>query len=678
MESFKSTLSAALLLAVITNPASAKPAPNRLDGKIDAFLSRLPLVPASADEVKARCDGALALAGEAKAALEARTGKATIAGDFAAYDSLILALDSGNDVYLVMQTNTSAPVRDAAQACSKRLSDFGTEVSLSRPIYDRLAAIPTTGLDTATRYTLQKQLTSYRLAGVNKDAATRASVTALQKQITDIALLFEKNIRDDKGDIALKPDELTGLPQDYLDAHKPGKDGLVHLTYDYPDVYPALTFASQRDTRRKVFIAFNNRGWPANEAVLKKLLEQRYELARLLGYSDFATLDLSDKMIGTPQHAAQFIDEVDAVATPGANADYAELQAFAKSRDPSIDRVLSYDASYYSNLLRKQKYAVDAAEVRRYFTYDKARTGIFKLVHDLFGADIRPWNTPVWDKSVSAWELYDGNKLVGRFYLDMHPRAGKYNHAAAFPVRTGVEGRQIPIGGLICNFPVSGPMDHKDVTSFLHEFGHLIHDMYSGHTRYATQSMGNLQWDFIETPSKFLEEWTWDYDTLKGFASDENGKPIPKELVDKMNTARTFGEGIDTKNSLTSSAISLNYYNRKPDFDLKTLYDAQISRYSIYPPVIEEHHYAAFGHLNAYSAHYYTYVWSKAIAFDLLTKFKAAGIRNPEVAMQYRKRVLEPGASQDANDLIRSFLGRPSNLEAYKRFLQRTPETGVH
>lgn len=675
MESFKlkTALSTGLLLAGISGPAAAATPPDRLDGRIDAFLSQLPVAPASADEVKARCDQALALAGEAKAALEARKGKATIAGDFAAYDSLVMLMDAGNDAALVMQTNTSAPVRDAAQACSQRVSDFATEVSLSRPIYDRLAAIPATGLDATTRYTLGKLLTGYRLAGVDKDAATRANVAALQKQITDTGLLFDKNIRDDKGDIALKPEELAGLPQDYIDAHKPGKDGLVHLTYDYPDVFPVLDFASLRATRHKVSTAFGNRGWPANESVLKKLLEQRYQLAQLLGYQDFATLDLADKMIGTPARARKFIDEADAAARPGATADHAELQAFAKSLDPSIDRVMGYDASYYNNLLRKQKYAVDAAEVRRYFTFDKARSGIFKLVHDLFGADIRPWNTPVWSKDVSAWELYDGDRLVGRFYLDMHPREGKFNHAAQFPIRNGVEGRQIPVGALVCNFPASGPMDHEDVTTFLHEFGHLIHAMYSGHTRYATQSMGNLQWDFIEAPSQLLEEWTWDYDTLKGFASNEQGEPIPAELVAKMNSARKFGEGIAAKTQLAYSAISLGYYDRKPDFDLKTVFDANLSRYSSFPPMAETHRYASFGHLDGYSAHYYTYVWSKAIALDLFTRFKASGIRNKEVAMRYRKLVLEPGGSRDANDLIRAFLGRPLSLEAYKRNLERTP-----
>lgn len=662
--SIKLTLAAALL-AGTTLSAQAKP--TTLDKEVTDFLAQLPLTPTTPDAVKTRCDAILALGGKAKAALEARAGKASIDGDFAAYDTLSLILgDSYGEIYLISETSPIKAVRAAAEACVPRISELVTAVGLSRPIYDRLAAIPTAKLDAKTGFTLSKMLTNYKLSGVDKDEETRAKVAALQKEITEIGLSFSRNIRDDKGDIALKPEELAGLPQDYIDSHKPGADGLVHLTYDYPDILPVLDFASIRETRRKVTTAFANRGYPANDAVLKSLLEKRYELAQTLGFSDYAALATADKMIGDPQRAAQFLEDVNIAAKPGATAENAELLTFAKTVDPSITRLERYDNSYMSNLLRKQKYAVDAAEVRQYFTYDKARAGIFKLISDLFGADIRPWDTPVWDKSVSAWEIYDGKRLVGRFYLDMHPREGKYNHAAQFPIRTGVEGRQIPVGALICNFPATGPMDHDDVTTFLHEFGHLIHWMYSGHTQYSVQSMSNLQWDFIEAPSQLLEEWTWDYDTLKGFASNPKGDPIPEELVRKMNAGRHFGEPTMWKGQLAYSAVSLNFYNRKPDFDLAPMYDQQIARYSMFPPMAGTHAYASFGHLDGYSAIYYTYVWSKAIALDLFTKFKAAGIRDKGVALQYRKQVLEPGGSLDANVLIQDFLGRPLSLEAFK------------
>ena len=668
---FRLTFAAALLAStalastVLALPADA--ATSDLDAKANAFLAVSILTQTDPAAIATRCDTAMALATEERTALEARSGPSAMATDFAAFDTLSLVLsDSSNEMYLISETSPIKAVRDAAEACVPRLSDLGTQVSLSRPIYDRLAAIPTAGLDEKGAFTLSRMLTNYKLAGVDKDEATRAKVTALQKAITETGLKFDANIRDDKGDMPLKPEELAGMPQDWLDGHKPGADGLVHLTYDYPDTIPVFTFADNRETRKKVLTGYSNRGYPANDEVLKTLLQERYDLAQTLGYSDYAHLVTADKMIGSPEHAAQFLDDMNAAAKPGADADYAELLAFAKTVDPTITELQRYDRSYMENKLRKQKYDVDSAEVRQYFTLAKSRAGIFQLVHDLFDADIRPWNTPVWDPSVTAWEIYDGDKLVGRFYLDLSPRDGKFNHAAQFPIRTGVEGRQVPIGALVTNFPATGPMDHDDVNTFLHEFGHLIHDMYSGHTQYATQSMGNLQWDFIEAPSQLLEEWTWDYDTLKRFASNDKGEPIPQTLVAKMNAGRRFGEAGDWKGQLAYSAVSLNFYDRKPDFELSPMYDEQIARYSMYPPMPGTHSYDSFGHLNGYSAIYYTYVWSKAIALDLFTKFKADGMRNPDTAVRYRKLVLEPGGSEDANVLIQDFLGRPLSLDAFK------------
>lgn len=654
----------------VTSPALASP---QTDAEVNALLKALPLAETSPTAISARCDTILSVASKAKVELEARKGSATIAGDLAGFDTLSLAISDGvGEMYLISETSVDKAARAAAEACIPKLTDLSTAVSLSRPIYDRLSGIPTAGLDDRTAFTLKKMLTNYRLAGVDKDETTRAKVTALQKEITEIGLKFAANIRNDKGDIKLKPEDLAGLPQDFIDSHKPAADGFVHLTYDYPDVLPVLDFASKRETRKTVMTAFLNRAWPSNETVLKSLLEKRYALAQTLGYADYATLITADKMIGNPQRAASFLDDVNVAAKPAADADLAELLAFAKTVDPSITELQAYDGRYVSNLLRKQKYAVDAAEVRQYFTYDKARTGIFGLISDLFGAQFKPWDTPVWDKSVSAWELYDKDGgLVGRFYLDMHPREGKYSHAAQFPIRTGVAARQVPVGALICNFPATGPMDHADVETFLHEFGHLIHSLYSGRTQYSVQSMGNLQWDFIEAPSQLLEEWTWDYDTLKAFAANPAGQPIPQSLVAKMNAGRQFGEPGSWKRQLGLAAVSLNYYNRKPDFDLDAMYEAQIQRYAQLPQPAGSHGQNSFGHLDGYSAIYYTYVWSKAIALDLFTEFQKAGMRNPEVAARYRKLVLEPGGSQDANALIQNFLGRPMILDAFKADLQK-------
>ena len=656
-------------LAGAIGVASAAVPQAQLDS--DAFLAQLDLDPADVAAVDARCGVADTLATRLKADLAERTGPATIDADFRSFDALSnLVSGAAGTMYFISQTNTDKPVRDAAQACVERLAAIGTDVSLSRPIYDRLSAIPTEGLDEPTAFILGKMLMQYRLAGVDRDAATRDRIAALNKQITATGLEFARNISEDKSEVTFDSiDALAGMPQDYIDAHAAGADGKVHVTTTYPDAFPIFQFAEDPATRKAVYLAFMNRAYPANSAVLSRLIAERAELAGILDYDSYAALVTADKMIGTPAHAQAFLDEVDAAAQAGAAADDERLLARLQQIDPSTTALAPWDTTYVSQLVRKEQYDVDSALVRQYFTLDKARAGIFGLVHDLFGGDIKPWETDVWAPGVSAWELYDGERLVGRFYLDLSPRDGKYSHAAQFTLRNGLDGRQVPVAALVTNFPASGPMSHGDVTTFLHEFGHLLHTLYSGHQQFASQSMDALERDFIEAPSQLLEEWTWDYDTLKTFASNEAGEPIPQSLVEKMDIARHFGEASSAKRQLGYSAVSLDYYNRAPGFDLAEAYRSAYDKYATVPASPDAHMFASFGHLDGYSAIYYTYVWSKAIALDLATRFKAAGLRDPATALAYRKAVLDPGGSRPAAELIEDFLGRPSNTEALRQEL---------
>ena len=660
-------LAAVLLLAATSSQASVTPVT-----EIDKFLATNVATTDKPAIIDKRCKATLSLAAKTRAALEKRQGAASIKGDFAPYDDLSNLLGSASgEMETISAVSPVEGVRDAAKTCISKISEVSTQISLSRPLYDRLSAIPQDGLPTPIEHVLARTLLEFRLSGVDKDAATRAKVEALQKEITDTGLAFDRTIAEKTSEIALNgADELEGLPQDYIDAHKPGADGKIHISTNYPDALPLLKFAKRVETRKAMYLAFLNRAWPDNEETLKKLLAKRYELAQVLGYPNFAEMITADKMIGSASHVAQFLDEVNQSANAAAEKDQALLLEQEKKIDPAATSVHAWDNSYITNIVQKEKFDVDASVVRQYFTYDKTRAGIFQLAHDLFGADIRPWKTAVWDPSVTAWELYDHGRLVGQFYLDMSPRKGKFTHNETSFVRNGLSGRQLPIALLICNFPAEGPMEHGDVTTFLHEFGHLLHFLYAGHQNYAGQSMPNVQWDFVEAPSQMLEEWTWDYDTLRRFASDPAGTPIPDTLVAKMNAGRHFGDAGGWKRQIAYAAISLNYHNRPADFDLTELWKQQYDKYSLLPYVEGTHPYASFGHLNGYSAVYYTYVWSKAIALDLFTRFKKDGIRDPKTAMAYRTRILDPGAFVDAGDLIKDFLGREMSTDALKSELQ--------
>jgi thimet oligopeptidase len=661
-------------VALVTLTAAA---PDLGTRSLDTFLATTHLNPSSPAEFAAACDAYLARAAAIRADLERETGPARVETTFRKFDNLnaVLGAVSG-DASVVTQTNLDAAVRDAGRTCTQKVDALATEISLSRPIYARLKAIDPKAAPAQERFLLERAVAQYDRAGVGSDDATRAKIRALQDRISENSIAFERNIADGRKEVIATPAELAGLPADYVAAHKPGPDGLVRISTDYPDLGPVLSYAENEGLRRRLYEANLTRAYPANDALLRKVFADRAELARLLGRPNYATLITEDKMIGSPANAAKFLDEIATVVDAPAKRDLGRMLTRLKAIDPAATAVPAWGTGYLSQLIRKEEYAVDPQTVRQYFAYDNVRDGILQLTRDLFGVQIRKWQTPLWAPGVEAYEMLDGGKVTGRFYMDNHPREGKYTHANVIPIRTGLTGRNVPVGILVCNFPAgdhsTGLMEHRDVETFLHEFGHLLHLMFAGRQRWAQQGPFGLEWDFVEAPSQMLENWVWDYETLKRFAVNAKGEPIPADLVEKMNRARGFTEAFGDARQLGLSAVSLAYHLSPPgDSDLTGIYRTAYDRYSPIPTTPGVHPQASFGHLTGYSAIYYTYMWSKTISTDLFTRFEKEGLRNPATARRYREMVLAPGSSKPAAALVADFLGRPLSLDAYRARLAR-------
>jgi thimet oligopeptidase len=668
------------LLAGVVFASLAAPAPAAPDAKprmVDSFLARTHLNPRSPAEFAAACDDYLKLAALLRADIEAETGPARVETTFWKFDDLAYVLGAAaGDAGVVTQTNLDAATREAGRTCSQRVEALVTEISLSRPIYARLKAIDAAAAPADTRFVLERAIAQYDRAGVGADDSTRARIKALQDRISENSIAFDRNIADGRKEVTATPAELDGLPADYIAAHAPGPDGLVRISTDYPDLGPVLSYAKDEGLRRRLFEANLTRAYPANDLLLRKIFADRAELAALLGRPNYATLITEDKMIGSPANATKFIDEIAAVTEAPARRDLGKMLTRLQSIDPAAATVPIWSTSYLSQLIRKEQYAVDPQEVRQYFAYDDVRDGILRLTQDLFGVEIRKWETPLWAPGVEAYEMLEGGQVIGRFYMDNHPRDGKYTHANVIPIRTGVTGRAVPVGILVCNFPAgdhkTGLMEHRDVETFLHEFGHLLHLMFAGKQQWAQQGPFGLEWDFVEAPSQMLENWVWDYDTLKSFAVNAKGEPIPQPLVERMNRARGFTEGFNDARQLGLSAASLAYHVSPPgDSDLTGVYRTAYDRYSPIPMPAGVHPQASFGHLTGYSAIYYTYMWSKTISTDLFTRFEKEGLRNPATARRYRETVLAPGSSRPAATLVADFLGRPLSLDAYRARLAR-------
>jgi thimet oligopeptidase len=605
-------------------------------------------------------------------------GPRTIENTLGPYDEAVRQNNAaGYFAGLMEQVHPDSTFRDHATAMLTKVSAAQTAIALNHDVYNALAALDLSHADAATRYYVQRQLLEFRLAGVDKDEATRARLKKLSDQATDEQSMFDRNISDGKKEIEADPSELEGLPQDYIDRHKPDANGKVHITTDYPDALPVFTFAKSNDLRKRLSLAFNTRAYPKNQEVLTSLMNTRYEIATLIGYPSWADYNAADKMMVKGEKIAEFIQQVEDASRPLAQKEFAMLLAEKRKTDPGATQIWDYERAYLSELVRRNQYDFDSQSVRPYFPFMQVKRGILDAAADLFHVSFQQEpNVPSWDPSVETWLVLDHGKPIGRFYLDMHPRPGKYSHAEMAPVLDGVRGKQLPEAILVCNFPVPtatdpGLMDYGDVETFFHEFGHLMHHILGGQQEWAGISGITMESDFVEAPSQMLEEWIRSPQVLAKFARNyKTGEPIPADLVARMNRASAFGRGtwVDRQNSYT--AISYDIYKTKPEdvnLDAVALDDSR--RYTLFTPQPDIHFWASFGHLGGYSSAYYTYLWDKVIALDFFQQFDRKNLLAGDAPLKYRRVVLEPGGSMSANDLVRNFLGRPQNMIALQKWM---------
>ena len=574
---------------------------------------------------------------------------------------------------LIAEIHPDEAVRTLAESKQQEVSRLRTERGLDHGLFEVLAAADPAGLDAEAARLLEHTLRDFRRSGVDRDEATRARLRELAERATVVGQDFSRNIRDDVRSIRIAPERLAGLPQDFRDRHAAEADGLVTITTDYPDVIPFRTFAHDAEARRELMVAFLNRAWPQNDALLGELLALRAEQAELLGYPDWPTFDAEVKMIDSGAAIAEFIDRIAALAAPAARRDHDVLLQRRRQDEPGATTMDTSNASYYAELIRREQFEVDAQQVRRYFDFGRVRDGLLDVTGRLFGVQYRPVpQAPVWHQDVAAFDVVRDGARIGRIYLDLHPRDGKYKHAAQFELVSGIEGRQLPEGVLVCNFP-RGLMEHSDVVTLFHEFGHLVHDVLAGRQRYARFSGVATEWDFVEAPSQMLEEWAWDADILRSFAIDADGEPIPVELVTRMRAAKEFGKGYQVGTQLFYAALAYRLHTDRPA-DITALVRRLQERYDVFEHLAGTHFHASFGHLEDYTSAYYTYMWGLVIAKDLFSAFDPANLFGAAVAGRYRDTVLARGGSADAADLVADFLGRPYSFDAFGRWLERAPE----
>jgi thimet oligopeptidase len=578
---------------------------------------------------------------------------------------------------LARNVHPDAKLRDAAEEAEQEVDALSTELSLDRGLYDAIAAVPLDGLDGPTRFLVEKGLRDFRRAGVDRDDATRARVRALREELVRIGQEFGRNIKDDVRRLEVDPAELDGLPEDWRRAHPPGESGKVTLTTDNVDYVPFMTYARSEQARERLWRLYRLRGHPRNLDVLARLLSRRAALARLLGYPSWAAYVTEDKMIGSAEAAAGFVEKISAAAEARMRRDFAQLLERKRRDAPGAERVEPWDSAYLQERVRAEQYGFEAQAVRPYFEYAAVKEGVLAVTGRLFRVAYRRVDgAPGWHPDVESYDVLEGDRLLGRIHLDMHPRDGKYKHYAQFTLASGRAGERLPEGVLVCNFPrpnggAPALMEHGDVKTFFHEFGHLLHHVLGGHVRWSGQSGVATEWDFVEAPSQMLEEWAWDPDVLATFARHhETGASIPADLVRRMRAADEYGKGLMVRQQMFYAATSLELHRREPEgLDTTALVAELQERYTPFRHVPGTYFHESFGHLDGYSAIYYTYMWSLVIAKDLFGPFRARGLMDPETARRYRRAILEAGGTRPAAKLVEEFLGRPHAFDAYEAWL---------
>jgi thimet oligopeptidase len=585
---------------------------------------------------------------------------------------------------------TDAKVRAASLKCSTDAGNVLSEISARPALYKALADASASGTakTSAQRKLTQLWITALKRSGAGLPTAQRKEFVALEQKLTDLQNKFQANLSNDASTVTITAAQAVPLPSDFVAASlKKNADGGYTVPVNESAVAPFLQNETDSAARKAFYIAYNNRGGEANVKLLQDALATRDRLAHLIGFPTWAAFVLADKMAGTPQRVQSFLAQIDTAILPKARQERDEDAALATADGKtSFDQ---WDQTYYENQLRKTKYAVDQNEIKQYFPVQHVVDSVLAIYQELLGVKFSRANVPVWQAQVQAYDVADtaSGKPLGRFYLDLYPRPGKYDHFANFPI---IARRVLPDGtvrlaesAIVGNWPQPAPgkaalLQHGDVEVFFHEFGHCMAAMLADQP-YETLTNGFRQ-DFIEAPSQMLENWAWDPAILKRVSANvAGGKPLPDDLIAKMIAARYVHYALGTSQQILYASADMQYHTLKPPVDTTAVWAATVAATTPNSYVPGTHPQSEFGHLmGGYDAGYYGYLWSKVYAQDMFSRFRAQGLTSPVAGRAYRNDILAPARLEEPDQEVRTFLGRPMNPNAFYRELGITPPAAQH
>ncbi len=638
------------------------------------------------EEVLAATDAALFEA-------EALVAAAIATGGRGSFETVLLPLDEASARIaagyaagaFMARVHVDPAVRDAGQEAEERLDHWRVDLPFREDLAATIFAFATSpegaALAGEPRRLLDRLVRDLRRAGQGLDPAPREEVRRLEGRLVELQSAFQRNIDEFEDGLDLTREELEGLDDDFVSGLRPGAEpGTFRVTLDSPDAYPFLQQARRRDLRRDFEHRQFNEAREANEPLLAEALEIRRRIAALLGYPSWAHYAIEVKMAGDPQAVRRFYDGLIPPLRLRMTGEVARLEEILRE-DGEEAPLRTWDWRYCDTRLRRRDFAVDPDVLKQYLPLEAVFDGLLGLCAEVFGlvfervADAAAWHPDV--VRFRVWDAASGAE-IGDILMDLHPRDGKYGHAAAWAL---VPGRRLPDGtyqkpltAIVANLPRPGAdrpalLRHSDVVTLFHEFGHVLHSTLT-RAELTRFSGSETEWDFVEAPSQILEHWAWQADVLTRFARHHaTGEPIPRALVERLVASRDLDVALTTLRQCYLGLMDLGLHGPEETRDIAAVDRAAFGAWGL--PYHEGTLYpCSFGHLmGGYDAGYYGYLWSKVYGDDMFGRFEAEGITSPVVGADYRREILEPNGTRDGMEMLRAFLGREPSPATFLRLL---------
>lgn len=587
---------------------------------------------------------------------------------------------------------TNDAIQKIAQEVSPWLSEFRNDITLNEGLFDRVKAVfddkENLDLTPEQQMLLEKQYKGFARNGANLDDEKKSKLREIDAKLSKLSLQFGENVLAETNAFEMhltKEEEVSGLPDSVKEAanqlaKEQDKDGYI-FTLQYPSYIPFLTYADNRELRKKMAIAAGKKAFQDNEfnneKIVLEIVNLRQQRANLLGYKTHAHFVLEERMAETPEKVIEFSNNLLAKAKPAAQKEFKNLENYAKKLD-GIDHLQKWDDAYYSEKLKKELFDLDQEILKPYFKLENVIDGVFEIAHRLYDLNFEEVSTiDKYHPDVKTYHVTDTkSNFISVFYADYHPRKGKRNGAwmtsyKSQQIKNGINER--PHVSIVCNFTkptATKPslLTFNEVTTLFHEFGHALHGMLAN-TTYNSLSGTSVSWDFVELPSQVLENWCYEKEALELFAKHyETGEVIPMKYVEKIKESASFHEGMQTLRQLSFGLLDMKWHSENPSA-ITSVKDFEIEAFSetrLYPDVAENCMSTAFSHIfqGGYSAGYYSYKWAEVLDADTFEYFLEKGIFNKEVATKFKENVLSKGGTVKPMELYKRFRGQEPKPDA--------------